>query len=885
MKKIFLALCFLISINAISQDIVFPVNSTNGSKKSTVLTLGVSAADSGFHLRTNYADTFTLNIGLIKYVPGIVVRVGSEIYIRNADATEWVTQIQSQLKIDQAGANFRISGRGHASGGLSLGTYAATTTALDVQSLNNTSTTKVFNFKNNAGTVLSYLQENGIFSINKLSALNSTGRLQVQGTGTSAASYVANFYNSLGTQVFGFSNGATLEFGVGNEFNATGNNQVQLQYYAGAQTASGTVRSHLFESASTKTSGIVQLLTLGTANPVNYNFNVSSGNAEFRSLSIQPNIQQAGSATGTVRGIYYNPIATVSGTHIAFENTVGQLRFGGVERNDTLSKVLVTDYGNNQVWWRDASTLGGGGSAGLADTAAAIRAAFPNTYAGLTTSIVDVDTRYSGFPWPIQKADTTMVFYKNSTTHADTGSIRFYKSANGGRSWSSGEDVYINGRRIPNSALQVGYNNSRIQLAWTEDTYDSVFFAYSDNGGASWTSAGGYKYSNNWTGSPSIQEIFKIKSDTLYSAQYELDNDSDSTRAFLLYSADNGASWSYLREVLLHTGTTFPNGKISEWFMVQTSEGTFDNTTQFAALFRNESYGYYTHVRTANLFQAKTEDVTNLMYEFGNQVQRAPVCMFNMQGTIYILCGNRRSNNLFALEYVTISASSFYTNTQSGYSKVRKLYAATAATKAAAEDFGYPLVYVYNQKPYVTFYDVSPVYHSSGEGGDDDVRSINFPLLDRGYSEKFNDANQSITDSTQTLVSYPDLLLDCMGSWDYDGEAGTTDSVWEAKEDGWYMFWGTATFEANSTGSYRQMYIVVVDPGVNTTATNQLVSKTTIPGHGSNSDFNRVECNGMAYVKQGEQVKVFVKHDATTPLNLLNTSRETMATIKITLVR
>lgn len=90
MKKIFFALCFLISLNAISQGIVFPVNSTNGSPKSTNLTLGVAASDSGFRLRTNYPDTFALNLGQIKYVPGLVVRVGTDIYIRNDDVTAWI---------------------------------------------------------------------------------------------------------------------------------------------------------------------------------------------------------------------------------------------------------------------------------------------------------------------------------------------------------------------------------------------------------------------------------------------------------------------------------------------------------------------------------------------------------------------------------------------------------------------------------------------------------------------------------------------------------------------------------------------------------------------------------------------------------------------------
>ena len=506
-----------------------------------------------------------------------------------------------------------------------------------------------------------------------------------------------------------------------------------------------------------------------------------------------------------------------------------------------------------------------------------------NTFADLTTSIVDEEGFYNGFPWPIMiGSDTIMVVVKHSTTHADTGSARYYKSWNGGRSWSTGTDISVNGTRIAISAYQFGIFNGRITMAYTEDTYDTLKFAYSDNGGVSFTSAGSYAYTAGFTGSPSIQPMFTIASDTIYSAQYEL---ASTSRGFLLYSADNGVSWQWYSDVLTQAGGAFPNGLTSEWYCIPTELGQFDRTTKMAALFRNEDYGYYTFVSTTNGFATSTEDVTNLMYEFGPQVARAPVSMINLNQTIYIICGNRRVDQPFGIEYVTIPAASFYTNTQSAYSKIRSLYSATAFTKAADIDFGYPIPYTYNEKPYITFYDVSPVYHSAGEGGDDDVRSVNFPLLDRGYSTKYNDANQSITDSTQTLVSFPDLLLDCMGSWKWDGETRTGDSVWTAIEDGWYMVNAIATFEANGTGSYRQMYVIVVDPGVNTTATNQMISKTTIPGNSSISDFNRLECNGMAYIKQGEQVKVYVKHDATSALNLLNTSRETMATVKITLVR
>ncbi len=504
-----------------------------------------------------------------------------------------------------------------------------------------------------------------------------------------------------------------------------------------------------------------------------------------------------------------------------------------------------------------------------------------NTYADLTTSIVD-GPDYNGFPWPIQKGDTTIVFVPQFNEHIGPGPIRVFKSQTGGRNWALQGSVRVDGTTLSITALQVGLIGDTMHLSYCRSaSYDTIFFAKNYGGGLDFTSTGYVKYQTGWVGSPAINNIFKMVSDTVYAPMYELD--ADSSRAFLCYYT--GGTWYRGNTVLLQTGTTFPNGLTNEWGLIITKLGTMDANTEIATLHRNGNYGYYTHVRTSNGFITSTEDVTNLFYEFGVQETRSPLAFYMLDSTVYIIDGNRRTTGMMAIEYCTISASNFFTNNQAGYSKVRKLYSGAAGFKAAGEDFGYPMTYEYNGKPYIAFYDVSPIYTTPGEGGEDDVRSISFPLLDRGYSEIYNDANQSITDSIQTLVSFPDLLLDCMGSYDFDGETNTVDSVWEAKEDGWYTINAIATFEANSTGSYRQMYVVVADPGYNTTATNQLISKTTIPGHVSNSDFNRVECNGMAYIKQGEQVKVFVKHDATTALNLLNTSRETRASLKITIVR
>lgn len=67
-----------------------PITGSNGSPNGAFLTKGVPANDSGYWYKTNFADTFSLNKGVLKGVPGLLVRVGDALYIRNNAATAWV---------------------------------------------------------------------------------------------------------------------------------------------------------------------------------------------------------------------------------------------------------------------------------------------------------------------------------------------------------------------------------------------------------------------------------------------------------------------------------------------------------------------------------------------------------------------------------------------------------------------------------------------------------------------------------------------------------------------------------------------------------------------------------------------------------------------------
>ncbi len=87
MKKLLVILFLFFSIKGLAQ---FPVNATNGTPTTTVLTRGVAAADTAFWFRTSYADTTAANLGRIDEIPGAMIRTVNRFWFRNNAATAWI---------------------------------------------------------------------------------------------------------------------------------------------------------------------------------------------------------------------------------------------------------------------------------------------------------------------------------------------------------------------------------------------------------------------------------------------------------------------------------------------------------------------------------------------------------------------------------------------------------------------------------------------------------------------------------------------------------------------------------------------------------------------------------------------------------------------------
>jgi hypothetical protein len=76
----------------------------------------------------------------------------------------------------------------------------------------------------------------------------------------------------------------------------------------------------------------------------------SSGTAEFASFRFNGTINQTGTASGAVKGFYYNPTLTsVLGTHHAFHSTAGRVRFENLPTS-------ATGLSSGDIW-NDGGTL------------------------------------------------------------------------------------------------------------------------------------------------------------------------------------------------------------------------------------------------------------------------------------------------------------------------------------------------------------------------------------------------------------------------------------------------------------------------------------------------------------------------------------------------
>jgi hypothetical protein len=283
-------------------------------------------------------------------------------------------------------------------------------------------------------------------------------KLYVNGT-----AYINGSLSLSNGMIFGLDGSTTRLFNSGQinyQSNSTSGTQHNFTNQVGYNTGT-IVNVYSGGSTNTATTGTMQVVS------INGRLAYTSGNAEYNALSISTAPENAGTYTGTIRGIYYNPssiigtgfihraIETVTGD-IYFASTSGNVGIGtaptstykldvngnGIRTSSTVGANLTINetggnigdvaslylYGNNGGWGGSIRyNVGAGGANNRVDFYTGVVRSFSISYAANLLVGTTTDSGYK-----LDVAGTARV--QSSIT---------WGSTNGGRLTFSGSDAYI----------------------------------------------------------------------------------------------------------------------------------------------------------------------------------------------------------------------------------------------------------------------------------------------------------------------------------------------------------------------------------------------------------------------------------------------------------
>lgn len=325
--------------------------------------------------------------------------------------------------------------------------------------------------------------------------------------------------------------------------------------------------------------------------------------------------------------------------------------------------------------------------------------------AAINCQPVNIAGKYSGFPYPDcflegVYSGTIVTLYKESETHGAAGPIVIQRSGNGGATWTR-IPVVVGGSPISAVAMSLAVYGSRIYISWNLSSATNVYyFAYSDDAGDSWVSAGSVTLALTGYISILFQKIKRLQSGKLLQCYYAVPADPVANPYIngFLQSTDNSVSWSvgpvivsqFAKLVSETAGQALAAGRgvVAEPSVVITEVGASDATTKMVCYLRNEEYDGFTFCYSADGGATWTRQTGVVMTNFDPTSYRRPVSMINYNGTMYIFCGNRKAGD-FGSEYITCTPAQLYANDKSNYSSVTRFHNGVADSYGSANDYGY----------------------------------------------------------------------------------------------------------------------------------------------------------------------------------------------------
>lgn len=522
---------------------------------------------------------------------------------------------------------------------------------------------------------------------------------------------------------------------------------------------------------------------------------------------------------------------------------------------DTCGNVVYL-YSTNTLWYRSCASgvkawveIGAGGGGGVSTATSA-----PYYQSGVV--VVDKG-RYDAFPSAFTKQDTIFVASKNAASHAAAGAGTIYRSIDGGLHYDSltvGTDSLVSNYfagQVNDTTTVYAFNGADLQRLYIRrsidglqsfQTVDSIILTGNDKG---------VFFAGHGVTLPSGKYLFPAYFSNTVTGTYSSE----------IIATDDGIN--YDRYGIIFSGATPKNEASFEWI----------NGDTLLAILRNNSGTYPEQYMSTD--GGVTFALQGNATPFGVESALGPSYLKKWNGRMYLVKGVRTTIGSGG-SYIGVSECTVAQALAgvSSWSAPSRIYESRWQYKTAAIDFGYPSVLEYNGQLSTVFYDLSPLSVFGAPQSDRKARIVTMSLLGHSNYERNNKTAQSITANTSVGVDYSSAVYEGDNSW------SSADTAFKFERDGVYMIHASFTFPADTTGSFRQGLLKVIDPGRNDTVANQLLDKITITGS-DNTEFNRIDLRGMAYIQAGMLVKVFARHDATTSQSLVNTQIEQRAKIYI----
>jgi hypothetical protein len=483
--------------------------------------------------------------------------------------------------------------------------------------------------------------------------------------------------------------------------------------------------------------------------------------------------------------------------------------------------------------------------------------------------------------------DTVFMVYKTAPSHGEDGYLMGAYSINGGSSWVV-DTITINGVNEQGGTVDIGYYSGRLLIDYTETAdatvYDTTRFAYCASSSFPYFTKGSMVAKTTSQGNVSPYGRMKVMpSGTLLFPAYSWNTGTDSATAFLYQSINGGLTWSIGPTIAKKKRSgSFPDGDFNETNIEIISPGLTDATTTMIAISRSESYpGYHYLFYTTGGFTTWVDaSVTQGDWAFGSLNSSAawafpPAALYNDGINLYAFVGYRGASQKFYMKIFKKPLSAYKTASAASWTKINgqsytTLFQALNSTKGGTVDFGYPTSFLTpTNELKIDFYDVAVSARPGVDGINNPTIENVVPVFGNNFFESYATSNQSITTGTETSVSVPNIWFDSEDSYSTDS------SKIYIQQDGWYQFYAKVMFDTSSLGTYRQAKLYAVDWGASYGTTPQYakytIAKQTIKPS-TNSDFCYIELSGQLYCYKNMEIRLAVKHDKGSSLNILSTN-------------